>query len=195
MKSHQSDEHLIEQFLTLERDKAERAFEHLMIRHGPLVLGVCRQVLKHEQDAEDAFQASFLTLARQADTIRDRRVLGSWLREVAFHNALRLSTQSARRRLPGLDGEKSSPGEAESNAVRNETRLILRTEVDHLPEEYRALVVHCYLEGKSNEEVARHLGFPVGTVKGRLWRARGLLRERLQRRCGGDANQLAQAWA
>jgi RNA polymerase sigma factor (sigma-70 family) len=196
MKSQQSDEHLIEQLLTLKRDEADKAFARLMIRHGPLVMGVCRQVLNHEQDAEDAFQASFLTLARRAATIQNRKVLGSWLREVAYRNALRLSAQSARRRrLQGLEVEKSSPEEAESNAVRSEIGQMLRAEVDRLPEEYRALVAHCYLEGMSNEEVARHLGFPIGTVKGRLWRARGLLRERLQRRCGRDANQLAHAWA
>ena len=196
MKSQLSDEHLIEQLLTLQRDQAERAFERLMIRHGPLVMGVCRQVLKHEQDAEDAFQASFLTLVRRAATIQNRQVLGSWLREVAYRKALRLSVESARRRrLQGLEVEKSSPEEAQTNAVRNEIGQILRSEIDRLPEAYRALVVHCYLEGMSNEEVARYLGFPIGTVKGRLWRARGLLRERLQRRCGRDADQLAQAWA
>ena len=197
MKSQQSDEHLIEQLLTLKRDQADRAFERLMNRHGPLVMGVCRQVLKHEQDAEDAFQASFLTLARRAATIQNRQVLGSWLREVAYRIALRRSIESARRRqrLPGLVREELSPEEPESNAARNEVRQILRAEVDRLPEEYRALMVHCYLEGKSNEEVARYLGWPIGTVKGRLWRARGLLRERLQRRCGANANQLTQAWA
>jgi RNA polymerase sigma factor (sigma-70 family) len=197
MKSQQTDEHLIEQLLALEREGADKAFERLMIRHGPLVMGVCRQVLKHEQDAEDAFQASFLTLARRAAAIQNRQVLGSWLREVAYRHALRLSSESTRRRQPkpGLDREESSPEEAESNATRNEIRQILRAEVDCLPEKYRALVVHCYLEGKSNEEAARCLRFPVGTVKGRLWRARGLLRERLKRRCGADANQLVQAWA
>jgi RNA polymerase sigma factor (sigma-70 family) len=196
MKSQLSDEHLIAQLLTSKRDEAARAFERLMIRHGPLVMGVCRQVLKHEQDAEDAFQASFLTLARRAATIQNRQVLGSWLREVAYRKALRLSVESARRRrLQGLDVEKSSPEEAHTTAVRSEIAQILRAEVDRLPEMYRALVVHCYLEGMSNEEVARYLGFPIGTVKGRLWRARGLLRERLQRRCGRDADQLAQAWA
>ena len=195
MKSQLSDEHLIEQLLTLKRDQADKAFERLMARHGSLVMGVCRSVLKHEQDAEDAFQASFLTLARRAATIQNRRVLGSWLCEVAYRKALRLSVESARRRrLHGLTVEESSPEEAESNAVRAEIRQILRAEVDRLPEEYRALMVHSYLEGKSNEEVARYLGWPIGTVKGRLWRARALLRERLQRRFGPDANQLAQAW-
>jgi RNA polymerase sigma factor (sigma-70 family) len=196
MTSQQSDEHLIDQFLTLERDQAESAFERLMNRYRRLVMGVCRQVLKHEQDAEDAFQASFLALARQAATIQNRRSLGSWLHEVAYRNALRLRAQSARRRrLPCWDGETSSPAEAESHAVRNETRLMLLAEVDRLPEEYRALVVQSYLEGKSYEEVARHLGFPVSTLKGRLFRARRLLRARLHRSCGWDTNRRARAWA
>jgi RNA polymerase sigma factor (sigma-70 family) len=196
MKSHQPDEYLIEQLVTAKREEADRAFEQLMTRHGPSVMAVCRRVLGQEQDAEDAFQITFLGLARRAASIQDRRVLGSWLRAVAYRNSVRLRAQAARRRWL-LERAEASPAteQAESHAVRNELRLILRTEVDHLPEKYRALVVHCHLEEKSNESVARHLGFPIGTVKGRLWRARGLLRERLHRRCGADANQLAQAWA
>ena len=92
-----------------------------MIRHGPLVKGVCRRVLKHEQDVEDVFQASFLKLARRAATIQNRRMLGSWLCAVAYRNALRLSSRSARRcGLSGLDDQRASPEEAERNAVRNE---------------------------------------------------------------------------
>jgi RNA polymerase sigma factor (sigma-70 family) len=195
MKSTQTDEQLIEQFLTGEHAEAERAFERLVTRHGPMVLGVCRQVLKHEQNAEDVFQATFLTLARRAATIRDPRVLGGWLHEVAYRKALRLRTQVTRHRmLPGLSQNEVSNGEAESHAVRKEHRLILHAELDRLPREYRTLVVHCYLKGKSNEEVSRLLGLPVGTVKGRLWRARKMLRQRLRRRIDLEANQFAQAW-
>jgi RNA polymerase sigma factor (sigma-70 family) len=183
MTINQTDDQLIEQFLSGDRADVELAFERLVTRHGPLVLGVCRHVLRHEQDAEDAFQSTFLALARQAASIQNRRVLGAWLHEVAYRNALRLRAQSARRsRLLGLDGEKSSPEEAQSNALRNEIPLILRAELDRLPVKYRTLVIRCYFEGKSNEEVARLLGCPVGTVKGRLWRARGMLRERLEKR-------------
>jgi RNA polymerase sigma-70 factor (ECF subfamily) len=183
MKINQSDDQLIEQFLSGDREEVERAFERLVTRHGPLVLGVCRHVLRHQHDAEDAFQATFLALARQAASIQNRRVLAGWLHEVAYRHALRLRAQAARRSwLPGLDAEKSTPEDAQSNAVRNEIPQILRAEIDRLPIKYRTLVVRCYLEGKSNEEVARLLGCPVGTVKGRLWRARGMLRERLQKR-------------
>ena len=183
MKNQQSDEHLLDQFVTGTREEAEGAFARLMARHGPLVLATCRQVLKHQQDAEDAFQTTFLGLARRAASIQDRRVLGSWLRAVAYRNALRQSARAARRRvLPVLAFERPPSEGAESFAARNELRRVVHSEVDRLPEEYRALVVHCHLEGKTNEEVARLKGFPVGTVKGRLWRARGLLRERLRRR-------------
>jgi RNA polymerase sigma factor (sigma-70 family) len=183
MMNQQSDEHLLDQFVTGTREEADSAFARLMARHGPLVMAICRQVLRHQQDAEDAFQTTFLGLARRAATIQDGRVLGSWLRAVAYRNALRLSARAARRRwLPALAGATPPSEGAESHAVRNELRMVVRSELDRLPEEYRALVVHCHLEGKTNEEVARLKGFPVGTVKGRLWRARGMLRERLQRR-------------
>jgi RNA polymerase sigma factor (sigma-70 family) len=194
MKSTQTDEQLIKQFLTGEHEEAESAFERLVTRHGPLVMGVCRQVLKHEQNAEDVFQATFLTLARQAATIQNPRVLGGWLHEVAYRKALRLRAQVDRRRmLPGLSQNEVSNGEAESNAVRKELRLILHAELDRLPEDYRTLVVDCYLRGKSNGEVSRLLGLPVGTIKGRLWRARRMLRERLRRRVDLKANQFAEA--
>jgi RNA polymerase sigma factor (sigma-70 family) len=177
-----SDCELIERFLIGVHEEAESAFERLLTRHGPLVMSVCRQVLKHEQDAEDAFQATFLALAGQAARIQNPQVLGGWLRAVAYRTALRLRAQVGRRRsFPGLSGEEVSPGDAESHTVRNEIRLILHAELDRLPDEYRTLVVHCYLEGKTIQEAARLLGCPVGTVKGRMWRARGLLRQRLSR--------------
>jgi RNA polymerase sigma-70 factor (ECF subfamily) len=195
MNSQPSDEELIDQFLVGEHKKAQSAFEQLVTRHRSLVMGVCRHVLKQEQDAEDVFQATFLTLARRAATIQNPRGLGSWLREVAFRNALRLRAQVVRRRaLPALRSEEVSPAEAERTAAHKELRLILQTELDRLPKECRTLVVHCYLEGKTNQEVAQLLGFPVGTVKGRLGKARAMLREGLLRRGGRDADAWARAW-
>jgi RNA polymerase sigma factor (sigma-70 family) len=150
-----------------------------------MVMGVCRQVLKQEQDAEDAFQATFLILARRAATIRDRRVLRTWLCEVASRQALRMSAQVARRHSrPGFSVEQVSPGEAEARTERDELRLILHAELDLLPKSYRILLVQSYLEGKSGREVARLHGCPVGTIKGRLSRARGMLRGRLLGRGG-----------
>jgi RNA polymerase sigma-70 factor (ECF subfamily) len=195
MNREPSDEQLIDEFLVGNQEKAQSAFERLVTRHGPSVMGVCRHVLKQEQDAEDVFQATFLMLARRAATIQNPRVLGAWLREVAFRDALRMRAQGIRRRaLPAHFGEQAGPEEAESQATRNELRLILHAEVDRLPEGLRTLVVHCYLEGKTNEEVARLLGSPIGTIKRRLWKARAMLRAGLLRRRGRDAAELAAAW-
>jgi RNA polymerase sigma factor (sigma-70 family) len=104
-----------------------------------------------------------------------------------------VKTESARRRsLLGWAVEAVSPSEAENVAAHNELRLILDAELDRLPEGYRALVVHYYLEGRSNAEVARLMGCPVGTVKGRLWRARGMLRERLLSHGGLNPDQFSR---
>jgi RNA polymerase sigma factor (sigma-70 family) len=175
-----SDEHLIEQFVTGARDDAENAFEVLVKRHGPMVMGVCRHILYRHEDVEDAFQATFMTLVCKAGAIRDRRVLASWLREVAYRIAIRLKAGVSR--LPALTGTvdpETSGGEPEGAAARKEMRRLLHAEVDRLPKRYRALVVHCYLEGETNREVARRLHCPVGTIKGQLSRAREMLRMRL----------------
>jgi RNA polymerase sigma factor (sigma-70 family) len=183
MKQFQYDEQLIEQFLTGQKEDAQSAFEALVKRHGPLVLGVCRDVLSREQDAEDAFQATFLALARRAGTIRNREVLVCWLHEVAYRTAIRARQLRARStpRSEMAEEEESHAG-PENAASRNELARLLRAEVDGLPAKYRLPVLHTYMEGKSNEQVARLLQCPVGTVKGRLSRARDLLRARLCRR-------------
>jgi RNA polymerase sigma factor (sigma-70 family) len=180
------DEVLLACFLEGEPADSERAFRELMVRHGPMVMGVCRNVLHNEQDAEDAFQATFLALARKGDTIRDRRILVGWLYEVAYRIAIRARASSVRRK----EQERKSVAmsvtsvhpEHENDAAWNELRPVLHDEVNRLPEKYRLPVILSYLEGKSNEEVARVLDWPVGTVKGRLSRARELLRSRLTRR-------------
>ena len=178
-----SNEQLIETFLDRMSGNAEAAFEALVKRHGPMVLGLCRQILKHQQDAEDAFQATFLTLACKAGTIREPQALEGWLFEVAYRIAIRASAQASRRRLrhESRDVEESDAG-PERDAEWNELRPVLHAEVNELPEKYGVPVVLCYLEGETNEEVARLLHWPVGTVKGRLGRARDLLRARLSRR-------------
>jgi RNA polymerase sigma factor (sigma-70 family) len=155
---------------------------------------ICRRVLDRREDAEDAAQATFVALLRHAGRIRNRRMLGSWLYGVAYRIASRMKAQAARRReaslgessaLRGRADERVPPGRAEEAAMFGELRRILHDEVHRLPEDFRVLVEHSYLGGKSHEEVARSLGCPIGTVKGRLWRARGMLRERLSRRVGG----------
>jgi RNA polymerase sigma factor (sigma-70 family) len=176
------DEQLIDRFLTHEGADAEAAFRAMVVRHGPMVLGVCRHVLNQHQDAEDAFQATFLVLARKAGSIHDRRVLGRWLYEVAYRIAVRAKTNAVRRRTQERQGAEMSVTAPESEAGWNELKPVLHEEVNRLPEKYRTPVVLCYLEGRTNEEVAAMLDWPVGTVKGRLSRARDLLRTRLTRR-------------
>jgi RNA polymerase sigma factor (sigma-70 family) len=194
MKTIRSDEQLIDTFLTGKKEESETAFETLVKRYGPMVLGVCRHVLRRNQDAEDAFQATFLVLARKAGTIHNLEVLGGWLREVAYRTAIRARERQARStsRIAIQDVEESHSG-PEHAASRNELGLLLRAEVDGLPAKYRVLVVHTYMEGKSNEQVARLLRCPVGTVKGRLSRARDLLRSRLSRR-GYDQDEVRYRW-
>jgi RNA polymerase sigma factor (sigma-70 family) len=194
MKPIRSDEQLIDQFLTGQKENSESAFETLLKRHGPMVLGVCRHVLRRDQDAEDAFQATFLVLARKAGAIHNREILGCWLYEVAYRTAIRARDRHARStsrmEIPEVAESHSGP---ENWASRTELRLLLRAEVDGLPAKYRSLVLHTYIEGKSNEQVARLLRCPVSTVKGRLSRARDLLRTRLSRR-GWNRDEVRYRW-
>jgi RNA polymerase sigma factor (sigma-70 family) len=175
-----SDGELIGRFLSGPRDQRESAFELLVSRHGPTVLGICRRVLRRFQDAEDASQMTFLALARNAGSVRNPSALEGWLCEVAYRSALRVSTRTARHRARGMPVEPEAPLDPpEIAASRDELQSIVQAELERLPERDRAVLVHCYFEGRSNQEAARLLGWPVGTVKGRLSRARGVLRERL----------------
>jgi TIGR03009 family protein len=176
-----TDAQLLEQFVA-RRDEA--AFELLVWRHQRLVLNVCRRVLRGREDAEDAFQATFLALARKAGAIGRRESLPGWLCRVAYRAALR--AQSAARRAahaPLDDLEPAAPGtcEPETAAAWRELRPLLDRELDRLPEKYRLPVVLCYLEGKTYAEAARQLGWSGGTLSTRLARARQLLRRRLAR--------------
>jgi RNA polymerase sigma factor (sigma-70 family) len=164
----------------------EAAFELLVWRHGPMVLSACRRVLRHEQDAEDAFQATFLVLARKASEAGRRGSLGGWLYTVAYRVALRArERQVARGRREGpLEGEPPPTGAASpaEELARREVGPLLEAEVARLPEKYRAAFVLCYFEGKTNEEAAALLGCPKGTILSRLARARERLRRRLTAR-------------
>ncbi len=177
-----SDEDLLEQFLESSGERAEDAFAALMRRHGPMVLGVCRHVLGRQQDAEDAFQATFLVLARKAGSIRARNVLGRWLYEVAFRIAVRARATMVRRQTQERQGAEMSAVAPDQDHTWEEFGPLLHEELRRLPDKYRTPVILCYLEGKTNEEAAQLLKWPVGTVKGRLSRARDLLRSRLDRR-------------
>lgn len=159
----------------------EAAFRTLVERHGPLVLGVCRRVLGDEHEAEDACQATFLVLARRASSIRKRHSVASWLYGVALRVASKARVQAGRRRTSELPGDDMSAPADLDLAIR-ELRAVLDEELHQLPEKYRAPLVLCYLEGKTKDDAATELGWPTGTVSGRLARARDLLRVRLERR-------------
>jgi RNA polymerase sigma factor (sigma-70 family) len=174
-----TDRQLLERFGAY---REEEAFDLLVRRHGPMVLGVCRRILRQEEDAEDAFQATFLVLARKAAALVWQESVGGWLYEVASRTALKARAQAARRRDLERQAQPMSPTESPDVLAGRELQGLLDEEVRRLPEKYRAPVVLCYLEGKSHAEAARQLGWPTGTVKGRLSRARQRLRARLARR-------------
>jgi RNA polymerase sigma factor (sigma-70 family) len=157
------------------------AFRVLIERHGPMVLAVCRKVLRAQHDAEDAFQDTFLALAKGANTIKHSETIGAWLRRVALHIALRARSRASQRRVRERN-RTDSRTEQPIDALDLSLIPLLRDEVGRLPEHYRLPVVLCYLEGNTNQQAAAQLRCPVGTIKGRLSRARGILRDRLSSR-------------
>jgi RNA polymerase sigma factor (sigma-70 family) len=161
--------------------EAQAAFAALVRRHGPMVIRVLSGVLDNLTDIEDAFQATFLVLARKARSIREPDAVGSWLYGVALRVAANLRAAANRRHIHERQFATMAAGPATEND-RHDLETALLEEVDRLPEKYRAPVVLCYLEGLTHEAAARRLNWPVGTVEGRLARARGLLRSRLSRR-------------
>jgi RNA polymerase sigma factor (sigma-70 family) len=173
-----TDRQLLDDF-TARRDEA--AFAALVARHGPMVFRVCRRVLNHAQDAEDAFQATFLVLARNTRAIRKREALAEFLHGVAFRTALKAKRSAARRRKHEGVRMASAPRTAPA-PTWNEVQAALDEELRRLPEPLRAAFVLCVLEGKSGPEAAVELGCQEGTISSRLSRARKLLRERLARR-------------
>jgi RNA polymerase sigma factor (sigma-70 family) len=184
------DGRLLEQFAAAarrgERDSAEAAFETVLARHGATVLSVCRQVLGDGHAAEDAFQATFLVLVRRAGSlrVRDGGTLGGWLHAVAYRTALKARRGAARRRARErrAAGPEGRAGSAVAAVEAADLGAALHAEVARLPARYRSAVVLCYFEGRTHDEAAAALGWPVGTVRRRLSCARDLLRKRLTRR-------------
>ena len=177
---HHGDRELLERFAS-ERDPI--AFEALVERHGPMVLRVCKSALANAHDAEDAFQATFLVLARKAGSIRSRNSVANWLFGVASRVAARARVAAARRRKHESGGLARRADDVESDRAPDfDLGDILRDELRRLPDKYGAPVVLCYLEGRTCEEAAKDLKWPVGTVKVRLSRARDILKRRLGRR-------------
>jgi RNA polymerase sigma factor (sigma-70 family) len=175
----QEDARLLGRFLD-QRDEA--AFEALLRRHGPMVLGVCRRLLPDPCDAEDAFQATFLVLLRKAPSLGRRERVAPWLYGVARRTALRARRSAARRQTHEKQAARPGCTNDTDEAAWRDLRAVLDDELAQLPEKYRAPVILCYLEGKTYNEAAEQLGWPSGTVFGRLARARDLLRRRLTRR-------------
>ena len=175
------DAQLLDRFLAGRNEVAGAAFEALVSRHGPMVLGVCRETLRDAHDAQDAFQATFLVLARKAGSIRRRDSLASWLFGVARKVASRARSDAARRRA--REREAAVPQAVEFDPGREpEDYAKLYEEIDRLPGSYREPVILCYLEGMTYESAARQLRCPLGTLSVRLKRARERLRSRLTRR-------------
>jgi RNA polymerase sigma factor (sigma-70 family) len=160
--------------------REEDAFAALVRRHGPMVLAVCRRLLGHAQDAEDAFQAAFLVLARKAGSVGRREAVAGFLYGVAYRTALRARVRAARRRATERQVE-DMPHPAVAPAEAQDWRPLLARELGLLPPPYRAAVVLCDLEGKTRKEAARQLGWSEGTLSSRLARARRLLARRLAR--------------
>jgi RNA polymerase sigma factor (sigma-70 family) len=170
------DRRLLERYAAA---REEAAFAALVRRHGSLVLGVCRRVLGDAHDAEDAFQAAFLALARQASTAGRRGSLGAWLYRVAFRIALRARKQSGDRRRREQSALTRSQPDPLAEITGRELLAVLDEELARLPERLRAPLVLCYLEGKARDEAARELGWSLGTLKRRLEQGRAVLHARL----------------
>jgi RNA polymerase sigma-70 factor (ECF subfamily) len=181
---HATDATLLKRFA--ER-REEAAFAELVERHGPIVRRVCRRFLRSEHDVEEVFQATFLVLALRASEVPWHASVGGWVQGVARRLALHARGEIARRGRREVQASSflggphapECPVSAFDEVERQDVRRAIDTAVEDLPEKYRAPLVLCYLEGLTNHEAARRLGYPVGSISRRLERARGLLRKRL----------------
>ncbi len=196
-----TDRQLLERFTTREAESAELAFAVLLKRHGPMVLRTCMAILHDRHEAEDATQATFLLLASKAASLWVRDSLGPWLFGVARRVASCARSTAFRRRAHEQAAAKA-PAWITEDPGRDEIDAILHEEVNRLPQGYRAAVVLCDLEGLTQEQAALQLGWPAGTVRSRLARGRGRLRDRLTRRglapaavgAGGSATRQTNAF-
>jgi RNA polymerase sigma factor (sigma-70 family) len=173
-----TDGQLLGRFIE-QRDEA--AVAAIVRRHGPMVWGVCRRIVRTHHDAEDAFQATFLVLVRKAGSVRQREMVGNWLYGVAHQTALKARATAAKqfaRERQVVDMPQPAAKEPELSCG---LQAILDQELSRLPEKYRVAIVLCDLEGKTRKGVARQLGLPEGTLAGRLTRGRAMLAKCLAR--------------
>jgi RNA polymerase sigma factor (sigma-70 family) len=192
-----TDVELLDRFVASRGEVAEVAFAALVDRHGPMVLGICRRILADRHAADDAFQATFLILARRAGSVRVEGSLGRWLYGVSRRVALRERAVLARRPEPAGSSSEGWGAPVDVTSL-SELRNALDEEVAWLPRRSREVIVFCHFEGLSFGDAAARIGCPVGTVGSRLTRARALLRARLARRGFGPtailtASALARA--
>ncbi len=174
-----SDGDLLTRFFQAKQDAA---FSTLVARHGPLVFGVCRRILPDANDAEDAFQATFLVLVRKGATLREPERLSNWLYGVATRTARKVRSKAALRTKSERQAGEMPTKSAVSEMTYNDLQAVLDEEISQLPEKYALPLVLCYLEGKTNAQAAAQLGWPEGSISRRLSRARELLRSRLAKR-------------
>jgi RNA polymerase sigma factor (sigma-70 family) len=178
-RTHGSDAELLTRFVQ-ERDAA--AFEELLERYAALVWGVCRRILPNEADCEDAFQAVFLALVRQAAWLDGRRPLGTWLHTVAVRVARKASAQTRRQGPPHTLPERTTSGDIADDVSSRELFRLVDEEIEHLPARLRMPILLCCLQGRTRDEAAAALGCSVSAVKSRLERGHHLLRRRLAQR-------------
>jgi RNA polymerase sigma factor (sigma-70 family) len=178
-RKEESDEQLLHAFTSCRDDSA---FAVLVRRYGPMVLRVCRRVLGHQQDAEDAFQATFLVLARNAASLRNKTALASWLHGIAYRTSLKAKQTAARRRNHEERAIARSEVNPSDELSWREVRVLLDEEIARLPDEYRGVFVLCCLENLSQAEAGRRLGLKERTVSNRLAEARKQLSQHLARR-------------
>jgi RNA polymerase sigma factor (sigma-70 family) len=173
-----TDGELLEQYLA---GRDETAFEVLLRRHGAMVLGVCRRILRNEADAEDAFQATFLVFVRKASSIRSRGTVSNWLYGVAYNTALKAKAMNYKRHTKEREAARV-PTDKSVTEIWQDLQTLLDGELSRLPDKYRIPIVLCELEGKTIKEAARHLRWPQGTVATRLARGRAQLAKMMTKR-------------
>ena len=173
-----SDGQLLDQFI---EHQDEFAFAALVRRHSPMIWGVCRRIVGHHHEAEDAFQATCLVLARKAPSIRPREMVANWLFGVAQRTALKAKTMAAKRHTREKQVTMMPEPAAAGQGSWPDLEALLDQELAKLPDKYRILIVLCDLEGKKGKDVARRLKIPEGTLASRLRTGRVLLAKRLAR--------------